>query len=502
MEVTIGKNTIGDNNKMKVDLKTYNRSTSNKSRTFTNTQSVGTLVPFMREYCQTGDTWEIELHADVKTHPTVGPLFGSFKFQNDLFLCPIRLYHSWLHNNKLDIGNDMASVKLPLLEVEIDDTDVPKSGSWSKDNPYPQINPSSILWYLGKKGWGRKTKPGIVNARSNALKLLSYYDIFKNYYANVQQTETPEEKPAEEETPVAEGIKKKVKTLNEIVKEVNVKSGKVKIQEAEIGSVLTKTYGDNIPKPNFTPTLGENFRLSGNDAEVFSDLFEKAPSKGGEDTQTKGSGNGEVSVYWLFSQSGHNVIDERGSDKPDLKIDGVGVEIKAYDSAVITLGKFAKDKESLRLLNIVFGFKALVSTLEGNKKEANPANFTDKDLVQAFDLMFEFSKNEELKNMAEKNGFSIITELYNKINSVKTALNIQSDDSKAAAAAILRQLAINKLGRKPGIPGYILNVKKTGEGEFHKITKEAIGKVSDPTILDSIKINQAQIDMNFRKIFG
>jgi len=314
--------------------------------------------------------------------------------------------------------------------------------------------------------------------------------------------ETPEEKPAEEETPVAEGIKKKVKTLNEIVKEVNVKSGKVKIQEAEIGSVLTKTYGDNIPKPNFTPTLGENFRLSGNDAEVFSDLFEKAPSKGGEDTQTKGSGNGEVSVYWLFSQSGHNVIDERGSDKPDLKIDGVGVEIKAYDSAVITLGKFAKDKESLRLLNIVFGFKALVSTLEGNKKEANPANFTDKDLVQAFDLMFEFSKNEELKNMAEKNGFSIITELYNKINSVKTALNIQSDDSKAAAAAILRQLAINKLGRKPGIPGYILNVKKTGEGEFHKITKEAIGKVSDPTILDSIKINQAQIDMNFRKIFG
>ena len=50
MEVTIGKNTIGDGEKMKVDLKTYNRSTNNKTRTFTNTQSVGTLVPFMREY--------------------------------------------------------------------------------------------------------------------------------------------------------------------------------------------------------------------------------------------------------------------------------------------------------------------------------------------------------------------------------------------------------------------------------------------------------------------
>jgi hypothetical protein len=311
-----------------------------------------------------------------------------------------------------------------------------------------------------------------------------------------------EEKPAEEETPVAEGVKKKVNVIEEIMKEFSIKPKKSTISEAEIGSVLTSTFKDNIPKPSFTPTLGENFNLSGEDARVFAELFEKTPSKSNGDTQTKGSGNGEVSVYWLFSQSGHNVVDERGSDKPDLKIDNIGVEVKAYDSSVVTLGKFAKDKESLRLLNIVFGFKALVSTLEGNKKEANPANFTDKDLVQAFDLMFEFSKNEELRTMAEKNGFNIITELYNKINNVKSSLNLQSDDSKAAAAAILRQLAINKLERKPGIPGYILNVKKNGIGVFHKITKEAVENASDATILDSIKINQAQIDMNFQKIFG
>lgn len=311
----------------------------------------------------------------------------------------------------------------------------------------------------------------------------------------------PAETPAEEKTPIAEGIKKKVKTLTEIVKEYDMKLKKPNISEAEIGSVLTNTFKDNIPKPSFTPTLGENFNLSGEDARIFSELFEKTPSKSSGDTQTKGSGNGEVSVYWLFSQSGHNVIDERGSDKPDLNIDGKGVEVKAYDASTITLGKFAKDKESLRLLNIVFGFKALVSTLEGNKKEANPANFTDKDLVQAFDLMFEFSSNEELKSMAEKNGFNIITELYNKIDGVRSALKLQSNDSKAAAASLLRQLAINKLGRKPGMDGYILNVKKNGIGEFHKITREAIEKASDTTILESIKINQAQIDMNFSKIF-
>lgn len=43
----IGKNTLGDNNKMKVHLKTYNRSTHNLSTVFRNTQSVGTLVPFI-----------------------------------------------------------------------------------------------------------------------------------------------------------------------------------------------------------------------------------------------------------------------------------------------------------------------------------------------------------------------------------------------------------------------------------------------------------------------
>ena len=101
---TIGKNTIGDNNKMKVDLKTYNRSTNDLGYIWRNTQTVGTLVPFMCEVGQRGDVKEVDLMAKVLTHPTVGPLFGSFKFQADVFVCPIRLYNAWLHNNKLGIS--------------------------------------------------------------------------------------------------------------------------------------------------------------------------------------------------------------------------------------------------------------------------------------------------------------------------------------------------------------------------------------------------------------
>ena len=66
---------------MKVDLKTYNRSTHNLSSAWRSPMGVGTLVPFMKILGLPGDTFEIDLDTRIMTHPTVGPLFGNFKFQ-------------------------------------------------------------------------------------------------------------------------------------------------------------------------------------------------------------------------------------------------------------------------------------------------------------------------------------------------------------------------------------------------------------------------------------
>ena len=57
----IGKNTIGDNQKMTVDLHTYNMSTHDLSTIFRNTQSPGTLVPNLVLLAQKGDTIDIDL---------------------------------------------------------------------------------------------------------------------------------------------------------------------------------------------------------------------------------------------------------------------------------------------------------------------------------------------------------------------------------------------------------------------------------------------------------
>ena len=113
MKVNIGKNTLGDSNKMSVSLKEYGRSTHRLSSAWRSPMGVGTLVPFMKMVGLPGDTFEIDLDTRIMTHPTIGPLFGSFKFQADVFTCPIRLYNAMLHNNTLNIGLDTSKVKLP-----------------------------------------------------------------------------------------------------------------------------------------------------------------------------------------------------------------------------------------------------------------------------------------------------------------------------------------------------------------------------------------------------
>ena len=54
-----------------------------------------------------GDTWDFDLDIDGQTLPTIGSLFGSYKVQIDLYMCPIRLYQGRLHNNEWNLGNNM-----------------------------------------------------------------------------------------------------------------------------------------------------------------------------------------------------------------------------------------------------------------------------------------------------------------------------------------------------------------------------------------------------------
>lgn len=174
---SIGKNTLGGGNSMKVDLKTYNRSTHNLSYAWRSSMGVGTLVPCLKLIGLPGDTFDIDIDTKVLTHPTVGPLFGSYKLQIDIFTAPFRLYNAMLHNNALNVGLDMSKVKLPKLDQVVNPQKI-------EDSTHLTFSSSSIMAYLGR----RTMRNGSTKIyMDNVSSWLTYLDIFKNYYANKQE---------------------------------------------------------------------------------------------------------------------------------------------------------------------------------------------------------------------------------------------------------------------------------------------------------------------------
>lgn len=172
MKVNIGKNTLGDNGKMSVSLREYGRSTHNLSSAWRSPMGVGTLVPFMKLLGLPGDTFEIDLDTQIMTHPTIGPLFGNFKFQADVFTCPIRLYNAMLHNNTLNIGLDMSKVKLPVSQI------------YTKDY---KMGKGSLTEYMGVRREPKDANNDTYKGCYQIVPILAYYDVFKNYYANKQE---------------------------------------------------------------------------------------------------------------------------------------------------------------------------------------------------------------------------------------------------------------------------------------------------------------------------
>jgi len=185
MKTNIGGDRIGSGSKNEVSLRNYERSSHDLGYVWRSSMASGTLVPFMSELGLPGDTFDIDLDCDVKTLPTVGPLFGSYKVQLDVFECPVRLYQGKLHMNMLNIGLDMAKIKLPQMELvaKYDPTNL-------TDNA--QVNSSSLYSYLNIRGLGRTVNSvaGNIKRKFNAVPYLGYWDIYKNYYANKQEEGT------------------------------------------------------------------------------------------------------------------------------------------------------------------------------------------------------------------------------------------------------------------------------------------------------------------------
>ena len=92
MKKTLGGDRIRSESKMEVYLPNFGRSSHNVGKIIRTSQACGTIVPYWCQIGLDGTTFYIDITTKVKTLPTTGPVFGSFKHQIDVFVIPIRLY--------------------------------------------------------------------------------------------------------------------------------------------------------------------------------------------------------------------------------------------------------------------------------------------------------------------------------------------------------------------------------------------------------------------------
>ena len=300
--------------------------------------------------------------------------------------------------------------------------------------------------------------------------------------------------------------------LNNLINEIiNKKPSLIKENSEVYDKTIKRALGvDTIPtskqKYAFNGKGGATFsiQVAESDKEVWDKLFNVAPPKKGEEEgETKGVGNGELALYWLYnySKSGISVEEGREGDDPDLFFNGVGVEVKAYSSHTgkIGLGRFGADKENLALLSVIFGINALSKALGGGEtlKTVNPTNFTGTDLVPAFTQVLDLEKIDDLPGLAAR--YPIFKTLKDNIDTLNTQLS-NPDTPETAAKAMALKMLTSKLGRKPGNGGYLANVLKNGDVKFFAIN---LNKVEgSEALLSDFAVKQSAIYVNFDKLFS
>lgn len=189
IQKTLGGDRLGAGRKMTQELHGFGRSSHNVSKIMRTDQAIGTIVPAWCQLGTTGTTFYVDIEAKTRTLPTNGPIFASMKHQIDVFVIPIRLYIGALHNNMLGIGLNMKDVKLPTYTIQSIgvNEELPVDVNWQ------QISQDSLIAYLGMRQVGNSSESlqdGVgepVERTTQALFLLAYWDIYKNYYANKQE---------------------------------------------------------------------------------------------------------------------------------------------------------------------------------------------------------------------------------------------------------------------------------------------------------------------------
>jgi len=289
---------------------------------------------------------------------------------------------------------------------------------------------------------------------------------------------------------------KDVLLMEEILKSLDIETLREEAKSESYNAIITKKLG-SFPVPEGNYELGVDVNVSGEDGRIFKELYPLSPPKKGgkSDVASKGSGNGEIAVYWLLSKK-YTVEDSRGGGEPDLRINNIGVEIKSLGEVKrIAIGRIGSYTESLVNLNTVLGIDALIYNFQpkgGKQTPPNSFNVTMDELEKACEHVFKlYSDREHLKELADVFKIDFIKSMLDKLSALETSHKVETP--KALAASLLRSFIIQKFTQKPGIPGYIINVAENGAMKYTAVTQEKIDNLSDEAILGNAELRQGTL---------
>ena len=282
------------------------------------------------------------------------------------------------------------------------------------------------------------------------------------------------------------------------------KPKKVTLTSMSYDDVIEKAFKDNLQELNDIKGIDlKSTKITPVDRSVWFKLFELSPPKKNEtEGSTKGSGFGELAIYWFLKKTNPSIQDNRYSKigAADMVIGDVGIEVKAYPIGAtdIKIGKFRsagkeEGKKNNIILNTVLGLNTLMSKISLSesdikiaKKEGltnDAGNFRYNTLFTAFEKIDKLHKVIENEPMLQS--FNVFEYLKNNIDTVYRYLNVPyTNDIKKFASDNAKQLLWNftraKLLDKPGVNGYIVNCDKQGNMEWLYIDKNLLSDISFP----------------------
>lgn len=170
----------------KLEIKAPKLSNHDRSRYFRTSMSVGPLFPIAVIPCNAGDDNYINVESLVNTQALLSPLYGSFKLKIMAFFAGTSLYCPKLwRNGSMASADGTLDANYPTFQFQV--------GFGQSTNP-PLVRSDQLLAYLGfNPGYTDVNVTQSTGSRRsyNAIPLLMYWDIFRNYFCNRQEVKFP-----------------------------------------------------------------------------------------------------------------------------------------------------------------------------------------------------------------------------------------------------------------------------------------------------------------------